>query len=372
MDQNQQRVVFVGSFAEPGKGRLGGQSYACRALLASPIAQEFQWVLIDSTQKGEDAAGLLVRSWIATLRIVRLLYLLLFGRVSAVLLFVPFLGYSLLEKGLMAVLAKSLGKRVVISLRSEITPRVLQPFSHTVQNFIGYALQHCDAFICQSQRAANDLKQMYPDVAGTICIAPNWIDAARFRPAALSLETFAARPAVVLFVGLLEPAKGIGELISAVAQLHREGLAIKLVVCGAGALREALDRRIHDEQLSSVVELRGWSDREAILRALHQATVFCLPSHSEGLPNAVLEAMAAGRPIVATAVGGVPELIDDGSNGLLVAVDDQPQLAAALRRIIQSPELALEMARQNVRRAAESHDIAASWPRIAALIRGNG
>ncbi len=370
MKSSRQRVVFVGSFAAPGEGRLGGQSYACRTLLESPIKDEFDWLLIDSTQKREDADGVIIRTWLAALRIVRLLRLLMFGRVSALLIFTPIIVPSLLEKGLMCVLGKLFGKRVVVSLRSTITPDAFVGYPRMAASLIRYALTKADAFICQSQKAADDLHALYPNLRGTVSVLKNWIDVSRYRPAELTVEKFAARPAIILYAGLLETFKGIEELVTAVANLAREGLQIKLVVCGAGVLQDKLQRRIRDEQLTDVIELRGWTNAEAMLPNFRAATLFALPSHAEGMPNAVLEAMASGLPIVATRVGGIPELVADGQNGLLVPVSDVPALTAALRKIITSPELLLQMAQTSIALATEFHDIASTWPKLAALIRG--
>ena len=102
------------------------------------------------------------------------------------------------------------------------------------------------------------------------------------------------------------------------------------------------------------IEFHGWvsgSEREALF---DRAAVYCLPSKNEGLPMSVLEAMARGIPAVATAVGGVPQVIDDGVNGFLIPVDNQQKLSAALCEVLNSTELRGNMgdaARATVRSA---------------------
>ena len=96
--------------------------------------------------------------------------------------------------------------------------------------------------------------------------------------------------------------------------------------------------------------------RDDVPRVLARLSVLCLSSHTEGMPNAVLEAMAAGRPVVATRVGGVPELIRDGENGHLVEPGDAAGMARAVDRLLGDPARAAAMGEAGRRRAARDHD----------------
>jgi glycosyltransferase involved in cell wall biosynthesis len=92
-------------------------------------------------------------------------------------------------------------------------------------------------------------------------------------------------------------------------------------------------------RVGDVVEVRDWVDREERDRLLARSAVFVLPSYNEGLPMAMLEAMAWGLAPVVSAVGGIPEVVTDGDNGLLVDPGDVPQLARAIRRLVDDPGL---------------------------------
>jgi glycosyltransferase involved in cell wall biosynthesis len=107
------------------------------------------------------------------------------------------------------------------------------------------------------------------------------------------------------------------------------------VIAGDGPDRRRLEREIHTRGIADSVRLVG--ERSDVLRLLADGDVFVLSSSSEGLPMSVLEAMAAGLPVVASRVGGVPELLEDGEDGLLVRSGEVGELAAALARLIAEP-----------------------------------
>jgi glycosyltransferase involved in cell wall biosynthesis len=146
----------------------------------------------------------------------------------------------------------------------------------------------------------------------------------------------AAIPGRILFLGRLEAAKGVYELLEAGARIVRETAGpspLRLVFGGEGDA-QGLRRRAAELGIAERIELPGWvgpSERDAELR---KAAVFCLPSHAEGLPMSMLEAMAARKPVVATNVGGIPETLHDGDNGLLVAPRNEQALARALARLL--------------------------------------
>ena len=147
----------------------------------------------------------------------------------------------------------------------------------------------------------------------------------------------------ILFLGRADRRKGIFELLAAVSQLAPQFPAVRLIIGGDGDL----------EQVARVAQQLGVVDRVSILgwigpvqreAELAQAAVFCLPSYDEGLPMAMLESMAAGKAVVVTPVGGIPEAIVDGQNGLLVAPGDADALAAALRKLFDDEQLRQHLA----------------------------
>jgi glycosyltransferase involved in cell wall biosynthesis len=149
---------------------------------------------------------------------------------------------------------------------------------------------------------------------------------------------------VLAHVGRLAPVKGQRELLEAVASLRTDGL--RAVFFGrdlerGGAYRRELELCANELGLGGVIHFAGF--RADAAAALREADALVLPSWIEGLPLAVLEAMAHAKPVVATAVGGTPEAVLEGQTGLLVPPRDVPALAAALRALIEDEDLRLRL-----------------------------
>jgi glycosyltransferase involved in cell wall biosynthesis len=155
------------------------------------------------------------------------------------------------------------------------------------------------------------------------------------------------RPVTVISVGRLRAPKDFLTLVRAAARLEAGSFRVR--IAGDGPDRRRLVEEVERLGLADAVELLGTQpDVDALLA---EADVFVLSSASEGLPMSVLEAMAAGLPVVASAVGGVPELVQEGDTGLLVPPGDPAALAAALARLVEEPELRERLGAAGRRRA---------------------
>jgi glycosyltransferase involved in cell wall biosynthesis len=182
--------------------------------------------------------------------------------------------------------------------------------------------------------------------AKTLVVVNNGVDVEAFDreaelepdPAVDALAPTRQRPAIVCVANMNDPAKGHADLIEALATMRTSPA---LLLIGDGALRGQLEARASALGLSDRVHFLG--RRLDVPRLLRRADVACLPSHAEGLPNSVLEAMLAGLPVVVTAVGGCPEFIDHGSNGLLFQPGNVAALAGALDRVLGDSAAARQM-----------------------------
>jgi L-malate glycosyltransferase len=180
-------------------------------------------------------------------------------------------------------------------------------------------------------------------------VVPNGIDLAAFdartqREPHPALPDAGGRARVVMVASMHLPDKGHGDLIEAAAQLKARGLSAQWLIVSDGALRASHEAHARARGLDGdVVFLGRRADVPAILA---RADLVVHPSWAEGFPNAVLEAMSAARPVVATRVGGCPELVVDGENGLLVEPRRPDALAAAIARVLGDPARGAELGRR--------------------------
>jgi L-malate glycosyltransferase len=142
-------------------------------------------------------------------------------------------------------------------------------------------------------------------------------------------------------IGALVPHKGQRHLIDAAALVVREVPDARFLILGEGELKPALEKQIDELALSKHVLLAGF--RPDVLSILKGFDLFVMPSVTEGLGTSLLDAMAASRPIVATTAGGIPEIVEHGVNGLLVAPRDHAALAAAIVRMLKDRDLRRRM-----------------------------
>lgn len=143
---------------------------------------------------------------------------------------------------------------------------------------------------------------------------------------------------VAVFVGQLVPIKAVDRLIEAWRLLHRDGRLAdgdRLVIIGEGRCGAALARQAADGGIADRVVFAGALPQPTVARWIGAADMLCLPSQNEGTPNVVVEALASGVPVVASRVGGIPELVTPESNGLLVPPGDAPALAGAIAAALE-------------------------------------
>ena len=195
-------------------------------------------------------------------------------------------------------------------------------------------LRRVDAVACVSPILAEEARKR----AGKVPVAyvPNGIDVERARLLA-ELPRPIPEPYFVM-VGRLSPEKGFDVLLDAVTQvkLKLAAASARVVAIGDGALREPLAQEIAARGLSDLVELRGFDPQPAMWMK-HSLGVL-MPSHTEGLPYTALECMALGRPLVATRVGALPELLEEGACGILVPPKAPEALAEAMTTLLESPD----------------------------------
>ncbi len=194
------------------------------------------------------------------------------------------------------------------------------------------AVRHSQGVMCASAALGERLVQAGASPQRVHAIY-NGVDAGRFFPAR-NLQVRASigisnEAQMLLFIGNLKPAKGCVDLLDAFIAVAASQAELHLVFIGDGAARDVLIQRAAQAGLAARVHLVGKVEHDQLPAWFAACDLFCLPSHNEGVPNVVLEAMACGVPVLATRVGGIPEVVPDFA-GVLVAAQDGPALAGAL------------------------------------------
>jgi glycosyltransferase involved in cell wall biosynthesis len=203
--------------------------------------------------------------------------------------------------------------------------------------------------------------------ANKVYVVHNGIDLAAFDAAAkLDPELPAGRPAIAM-IGNLHAAKGHLDLIEAVARLRAQVPDLLVVCAGEGPMRPLLEQQIAFHGLRETVLLPG--HRGDVPALLARAQIACAPSRSEGFSSSIVEAMAAGLPVVATEVGGTPELVQEGETGLLVPPHDPQALAERLLSLLRDPGRARALGAAGRKRVEQEFALPALSKRLGELYR---
>jgi glycosyltransferase involved in cell wall biosynthesis len=198
----------------------------------------------------------------------------------------------------------------------------------------------------------NALQRKYPTAGRAYAASDVALDDAAFdvdRSSRRATEPFT----LISVAGLDQPYKGTSILLNALGELRQRGAPVRLRIVGSGTLMADLQCQARDLNVLSDVEFLGQLDRDGVRKALDSADLFVHPSLTEGLPRALLEAMARGLPAVASAVGGVPELL---SPECLVPARDWSALAGLIRRLTAEPLLLDSLGKRNREAARAHHD----------------
>ena len=232
------------------------------------------------------------------------------------------------------------------------------------------------AFVTCCEANADYLRQVLPPTdQGRLRVIHHGVELDRFRPVPAPAES---DPVELLSVGRLVEKKGFPDLLRACALLRTDGHRFRLRVYGDGPLRERLEDLRDRHGLAGIVEFLGERAGDEIVRAFSRADIFALTPYvtadgdRDGVPNVLVEAMACGLPVVATRTGGVPEIVRDGHNGLLVKPRDVPGIAAALATLLTDPRRRRVMGRAARRTVEADYDVDVAARELVGVFAGDG
>jgi glycosyltransferase involved in cell wall biosynthesis len=211
-----------------------------------------------------------------------------------------------------------------------------------------------DHLICNSLALKTRLSNHFGVPPQHLTVILNGVDTDFFQPPAFAKPS---GPSRILSIGRLVPEKDQDTLVQAFALVARDHPEAQLWLVGEGPRRAVLEKLVRQLSLEGQVSfLAGQADLRPLL---HQSDLLVLSSITEALPNVALEAMAAGLPVVATRVGGLPEVVVEGETGWLVPPGDVPALAAAMNQLLADPETRRHFGRAGQRRVKQEFSFAA-------------
>lgn len=269
--------------------------------------------------------------------------------------------------GPVALAAKALFRLpYVISLRGGDVPgltpevsrmhRFLQPLRRAV-------LKHAIAIVANADGLRKLAEASDPF---RVSVIPNGVDTDFFHPAAESAKS-GSYPFRIVFTGRFQGQKNLSLLLEQYAALRDQStVSLELHLVGDGPLRTELQKQADRLGLSERIVWHGWTPRDRLRAIYQQSHCFVNPSFYEGMPNAVLEAMACGKPIIASCVAGNDAVVQHGVTGFLFPLDEPASLRQSLRTLIDDPARAQEMGRRG--RDWVKRDF--SWNRVAAAYAG--
>ncbi|TWI65140.1 glycosyltransferase involved in cell wall biosynthesis [Pseudoduganella lurida] len=269
-------------------------------------------------------------------------------------------GASFFRKSFLLALARAFGSKTVFHLHgAEFRQFATIETGPVGRRWIRHTLQRSSVVIALSESWAEFLCEFAP--GSRVVVVPN----------SVPLPPVTARQPQegnILFLGRAEQRKGTFDLLRAVQALKKTIPVVRLVIGGDGDL-DAVARAAAELGISDNVDIAGWMGPEEKKRRMEEASVFCLPSYDEGLPMAMLEAMAMGLPIVVTPVGGIPEAITHGDNGMLVSPGQPARLATVLAQVLGDEELRSQLGTRARKTIEERFGTTVVLERISRLYR---
>jgi glycosyltransferase involved in cell wall biosynthesis len=222
---------------------------------------------------------------------------------------------------------------LVVTLHT--TPRSVIPgTSLTPEGLFRKTLHQAAWVTCVSEAVLRQARQIAPEISSHSSVVYNGFDI-QDAPAPLPFD-----PPCLLCVGRLIPEKRFDLAIAALASIRETFPRVCLIIAGDGPERRALQEQVTREKLSESVEFLGWVPPAQVSKLLNRTTAVLMPSHREGLPSVAIEAALMARPIVATQVGGLPEVVIHKTTGLLVSEGDREQLVRAILFLLHNPCIA--------------------------------
>lgn len=328
---SRSKLLIVGAFPPKESKVVGGIVTACKRLIESDFSKKFDLVLVDSTQISNPAPNVVVRGLLALRRVLIYFKKIAIEKPDGVILFVAGEA-SIVEKGSMAWVTRLFGIPVFVFPRgARIIEEVKTSKVHRL--WIPFMFRGATHFLCQGKSWHKFATNVVGFSEENTCIVANWTATDELLSIGENRAFDTTDDVVeVLFLGWLEKSKGVFDLLEACCRI--KDLDFVMTIAGRGRTEVDLKEFVLAKKMESKVKFAGWVDGPELTKLLNGTDVFVLPSWAEGLPNAMIEAMAAKVAVVVTSVGMIPNYVTHGLDAILIEPKNIDQLEQALRLVI--------------------------------------
>jgi len=328
--------IFVGGFKDMTKdGHIGGILIACKTILESKLSEYINWTLIDSTQQSSPPPPTYYRLVLALKRLFLFLLHINKPNIHGALIYTSS-GFSFAEKGIMVLLSRLFKKKAILCPQSGHIIDDLNP-NRFMGKYIRFIVRNSSILVCQSDY----WKKIYQDFSNLpndrFVVIPNMINVSQYSRCAKQKEP--STDVKILFLNSIERSKGIYDLINAIKLYKIKLQNCHFFICGHGSELANIKELVNNLKLSNLVSFKGVVHGPEKIDILHQSDIFILPSYREGLPNSILESMAAGLAVITTKVGGIPDVIENDKTGKLINPGDVESLGKAIVELSNDRDL---------------------------------
>ena len=271
---------------------------------------------------------------------------------------------SFYRKSFFLFLAVLFRKKIILHIHPSYFYLFITAFSGVKKKFFFWLLSQVDSFVVLTEDMQQKINTLFP--GKPVYVLHNPVDVN-----AMGVPGKAEREkAKLLFLGWFNREKGVYDLVDAAQILVVEGVDFIIDFYGTKEI-EQLRKYVSERKLDAFIKVHGWANENQKLEALHHSTALVLPSHTEGIPNVILEAMAAKIPIISTLVGGLAEILRDGENAIIVEPGNPCDLAEKIRFVLNNQSYCNDLVEKAYMEACEKYDlpvIKAQFQKILAAV----
>lgn len=353
---NKKTILIIGPLAPP----VGGMAISLENLLNSDLKNRYDLLVLDITGKRtRTKSSVLVGFFYQIYLIFKLISILIQRKPTIVhVQMASFLYFY--RRSLDIVICKLFGKKVIFHLRGGRFVEFYNKSSFLGKFFIKFILNISDRVIALSKFWYDFFVGIMNDER--IIIVPNGVFCSNFKTVTNQKKElgFLDYNILVLFIGPIGRRKGTFDMLDAVPIIINKVKNLDFIFCGtgefAGEIEQFLDS-IKKRKLSTYIKYEEKIYGQKLFDYYLSSDIFVLPSYAENLPNSVLEAMAAGLPVVVSDVGAIPEIVKDGVNGFLVKPGDINSIAEKIIKLAEDKDLRKLMGRRNLEIVKEKYDM---------------